>query len=296
MYEVPVADKDDLDKAVSHARAAFKQWSRTPFERRAELLLEYAAAIDSNREVLERLNVLETGKPMSLAKTEYDMVNLNLHTFATMELKDEILEEDDDRVIYSTRPPLGVCAGIAPWNWPAILSLGKVGPALMTGNCIIVKPSPYAPYGVLKLGELAMSIFPPGVVQVLSGNDDLGPWVTEHPDIDMVAFTGSIPTGKRVAASCARTLKRHVLELGGNDAAVVCEDVDLDGPACLPKITHLAFMHSGQICMDVKRIYVHEKIYDRFRDAMVDYTKKNIKTGDPAENDTFVGPLQNKDQ
>jgi acyl-CoA reductase-like NAD-dependent aldehyde dehydrogenase len=296
LYEVPVATRDDLDQAVKHARAAFKPWSRTPWSKRGELLLEYAAAIEKHRDALEKLDVLESGKPASLAKVEYDMTLGWLRAFATMDLKDEVLEEDEDHVVYSTRPPLGVCAAIAPWNWPALLSLGKVGPALMTGNCIIVKPSPYTPYSSLKLGELAMSIFPPGVVQVLSGTVNLGPWITDHSDIDMVAFTGSIRTGKLVAASCAKTLKRYILELGGNDAAVVCEDVDPNDPACLPKITKLAFLNSGQICMDVKRIYVHEKIYDQFRDAMVEFTRKNIKTGDPFAKDTVVGPLQNKDQ
>jgi acyl-CoA reductase-like NAD-dependent aldehyde dehydrogenase len=187
-----------------------------------------------------------------------------------------------------------VCGGIVPWNWPVLLGLGKVGPALITGNTFIMKPSPFTPYCDLKLGELGMSIFPPGVFQVLSGNDDLGPWLTEHPDVDMISFTGSIPTGKRVAASCAKTLKRCVLELGGNDAAIVCEDVDIE--KCLPKITTLAFLNSGQICMLAKRIYVHEKIYDQFRDAMVDFTKNNIKTGGGFEENITVGPVQNKMQ
>jgi acyl-CoA reductase-like NAD-dependent aldehyde dehydrogenase len=145
-----------------------------------------------------------------------------LRTFATMQYKNEILEDTEERIIYSTRVPLGIVAAIVPWNWPILLGVGKVGPALMTGNTIIMKPLPYTPYFKLELGELAMSIFPPGVFQVLSGDGDLGPWMTEHPDINMISFTGSIPTGKKVAASCAKTLKRYVLELGGTDAAIVC--------------------------------------------------------------------------
>lgn len=217
-----------------------------------------------------------------------------LRAFATMEVKDEVVEDTDERTIYSTFPPLGVCGAIVPWNWPILLGLGKVGPALMTGNTIIMKPSPYTPYCDLKLGELAMSVFPPGVFQVLSGDDALGPWMTEHPGIDMIAFTGSIATGKRVAASCAKTLKRCILELGGNDAAIVCEDVDI--AKCLPKITTLAFLNSGQICMLPKRVYVHEKIYDEFRDAMVEFTKNNVKTGDGFEEGVVVGPVQNSMQ
>ncbi|KZL84179.1 aldehyde dehydrogenase [Colletotrichum incanum] len=149
-----------------------------------------------------------------------------------------------------------------------------------------MKPSPYTPYCDLKLGEIAMSIFPQGVLQVLSGNDDLGPWMAAHPGVDMVSFTGSIRTGKRVAGSCAKTLKKCLLELGGNDAAI----------KCLPKIATLAFLNSEQLCMLVKRIYVHEKIYDTFRDAMVDFTKNHIKTGGGFEPDIVVGPVQNKVQ
>lgn len=218
-----------------------------------------------------------------------------LRAFATMEVRDEVLDDNDERTVYATFPPLGVCGAIVPWNWPILLGLGKIGPALLTGNTVIMKPSPYTPYCDLKLGEIASSIFPPGVVQVLSGDDRLGPWMTSHPGIDMISFTGSIPTGKRVAASCAATLKRVVLELGGNDACIVCDDVDID--KCLPKITTMAFLCSGQICMLPKRIYVHEKIYEEFKAGMVDYAKKNIKTGGAFEPDVhIVGPVQNRDQ
>jgi acyl-CoA reductase-like NAD-dependent aldehyde dehydrogenase len=294
LYEVPVARKEDLDEAVKHAREAFKTWSKTTFEERAKLILAFADAIEENREELEKLQTKEQGKPLGLANTEFTMTIQWLRTFATMEVKDEVLDDNEERTIYSTFPPLGVCGAIVPWNWPVLLGVGKVGPALMTGNTLIMKPSPYTPYCDLKLGEIGMSIFPPGVFQVLSGDDNLGPWLTEHPDVDMISFTGSIPTGKRVAASCAKTLKRYVLELGGNDAAIVCDDVDIE--KCLPKITTLAFLNSGQICMLAKRIYVHEKIYDQFRDAMVEFTKNNIKTGGGFEENITVGPVQNSMQ
>ncbi|CAN9277023.1 unnamed protein product [Alternaria sp. RS040] len=294
LYEVPIAREEDLDTAVTAARKAFKSWSSTPFSERASLLLKYADTIESHRNDLEQLLTKEQGKPLSLSKSEIDMTLTWLRAFATMEIKDEILQEDDEKIIYSTHPPIGVCAGIVPWNWPILLGLGKLGPALITGNTFIMKPSPYTPYCDLKLGELAMEVFPPGVVQVLSGDYRLGPWITEHPGIDKIAFTGSIATGKLVAASCAKTLKRYVLELGGNDAAIVCEDVDID--KCLPKIATLSFLNSGQICMLTKRIYIHEKIYDSFRDKMVEFTKNNIKTGAGTEDGVVVGPIQNKMQ
>jgi len=294
LYEVPIAREEDLDAVVKAARTAFKTWSTTPFSERAKLLLKYADEIETNRDELEKLLTKEQGKPLSLAHTELDMSLTWLRAFATMEIKDEVLQEDDDKIVYSTFPPIGVCAGIVPWNWPILLGIGKVGPALITGNTFIMKPSPYTPYCDLKLGELAMDIFPPGVVQVLSGDDNLGPWITEHPGIDKIAFTGSIATGKLVAASCAKTLKRYVLELGGNDAAIVCADVDIE--KCLPKIATLSFLNSGQICMLTKRIYIHESIYDDFRDKMVAFTQSNIKTGAGTEEGVVVGPLQNKMQ
>ena len=294
LCKVPLARKEDLDEAVEGARKAFKTWSKTTFEERAKLVSEFADAVEENREELEKLLTMEQGKPLSLSHTEFDMGIQWLRSFATMEIRDEILQEDNEKVIYSTHPPLGVCGGIVPWNWPVLLGVGKIGPALITGNTFIMKPSPFTPYCDLKLGELGMSIFPPGVFQVLSGDDNLGPWLTEHPDVDMINFTGSIPTGKRVAASCAKTLKRCVLELGGNDPAIVCEDVEIE--KCLPKITTLAFLNSGQICMLAKRIYVHEKIYDHFRDAMVEFTKNSVKTGSGFEANHVVGPIQNSMQ
>lgn len=289
--EVPVSTKDEVDRAVEFSRAAFKTWSKTSFDERANLVQAYADAIEAQRESLQKLLVLEQGKPLSLAQTEFDMALGWLRTFATMEVKDEVLLDDEDKTVTQTYTPLGVCGAIVPWNWPVLLGLGKIGPALVTGNTVIVKPSPYTPYCDLKLGEIAAQIFPPGVVQVLSGGEDLGPMLTEHPDIDKIAFTGSTATGKLVMKSCSYTLKRVTLELGGNDACIICEDVDID--AVVPRVAALAFLNSGQICMLVKRIYVHEAIYDKFLAALVAFSK-GLKTGDGFEEDAFVGPIQNK--
>jgi acyl-CoA reductase-like NAD-dependent aldehyde dehydrogenase len=289
-----LATKEDLDNAVKHARNAFKTWSKTTFDERAQLMIAFADAIEANREELEKLDTMESGKPLLVSKKEFDMTIEWLRTFATMELKDEVFQDNDERTIYGTYHPVGVCAAIVPWNWPALLGLGKIGPALMTGNTIIMKPSPFTPYTDLKLCELGMSIFPPGVFQILSGDDALGPWMTDHPDIDLITFTGSVRTGKLIAASCAKTLKRCVLELGGNDALIVCEDVDI--PKCLPKIATMSFINAGQICMLAKRIYVHESIYDKFRDALVEFTRENLKNGGALEPGALVGPVQNKMQ
>ena len=153
--------------------------------------------------------------------------------------------EDDDKVITTRYQPLGVVGAICPWNFPLVLSFGKIIPAVLTGCTIIVKPSPFTPYTALKAIELAQEIFPPGVIQVLGGDDKLGPMLTQHPGIAKISFTGSIATGKKIMAACASTLKRVTLELGGNDASIVLPDVDIEKTA--PELVLGAFQNSGQV-------------------------------------------------
>ncbi|PHH64306.1 hypothetical protein CDD81_4790 [Ophiocordyceps australis] len=268
LYHVPVASREDLDDAVKHAREAFPAWSKTSFEERSEKVIAFAQALEDNQEQLAKLLTMEQGKPLAMAQSEIGTTIAWMRGFAAIQLKDEVLEDTEDRTIYITHVPIGVCGGIVPWNYPLLLAAIKIAPALLTGNTVILKPSPFTPYCNLKMGELAMSIFPPGVLQTLSGDDNLGPWMTSHADIDMISFTGSIPTGKRVAESCAKTLKRCILELGGNDAAIVCEDIDI--PRCIPKF-----------------------IYDEFRDAFVEYTRNTMKIGAGFESGVNLGPIQN---
>lgn len=185
--------------------------------------------------------------------------------------------------------PLGVVGAICPWNFPIILSMGKVIPALLTGNTIIVKPSPFTPYTTLKAIELAQEVFPAGVVQAIGGDDKLGPMFTQHPDIAKISFTGSIATGKKIMAACAGTLKRVTLELGGNDASIILPDVDIKKTA--PEVAMGAFQNSGQVCVATKRIYIHESIYKEFVQEMVNFTN-SIKVGAPDEG-ALLGPIQN---
>jgi acyl-CoA reductase-like NAD-dependent aldehyde dehydrogenase len=155
-----------------------------------------------------------------------------------------------------------------------------------------MKPSPFTPYCNLKVGELGIDIFPPGVFQVISGADDLGQMLTEHTGIDKISFTGSTFTGTKVMQSCSKTLKRVTLELGGNDATVVCEDADLE--KAVPTIGIMAFLNAGQICMAIKRVYVHHSIYDEFKNRLVEFVRNNMKLGDPSDPNTSIGPVQNK--
>ncbi|KAI4230108.1 MAG: hypothetical protein L6R36_000365 [Xanthoria steineri] len=291
--EVPVSTQEDVDKAVAAARAAFKTWSKTTLEERGEKLVAYADAIDGHKDDFAKLLTAEQGKPLAQSYVEIGMATSWLRAFSTMKIPDEVIEDNEDILIIHTNVPLGVVGGIVPWNYPILLAVGKIAPALITANTLILKPSPYAPYCNLKLAELAARFFPPGVVQALSGEEDLGPMFTTHPDIDKIAFTGSIATGKKVMAAAAPTLKRVTLELGGNDPAIICDDVDVE--AIIPKLANVSFLCCSQICMMIKRLYVHESIYARFLAAFVAHTRA-FKVGPGTDPDVFIGPVQNKMQ
>ncbi|KAH8647904.1 betaine aldehyde dehydrogenase, partial [Xylariales sp. PMI_506] len=176
-------------------------------------------------------------------------------------------------------------------NYPVYLVVGKLSQAVVTGNAFILKPSPFTPYSGLKLAELAQRFFPPGVVQALAGDDSLGPLLTAHPGVDKVSFTGSTATGRLVAQSCAQTFKRMTLELGGNDAAIVCPDVDPEVVG--PKLALVALANSGQICSAIKRVYVHESIYKAVMSSMVQFID-SLKIGDGFGDGVSLGPLTNR--
>ena len=176
---------------------------------------------------------------------------------------------------------------------PLALFINKLAPAVLTGNCIILKPSPYTPYSILKVVEIAQHIFPPGVIQCLGGNDRLGPWLTHHANVQKVAFTGSAATGKKIMAACAGTVKRVTLELGGNDPAIICPDVDVDKVA--PELVMGFFLNTGQVCVASKRVYIHAEIYSQMAAALAQCTKEMIKVGGD-EPGVMMGPIQNEMQ
>ncbi|MFM0649116.1 aldehyde dehydrogenase family protein, partial [Paraburkholderia bryophila] len=189
--------------------------------------------------------------------------------------------------------PLGVVGAITPWNFPVLLGLWKVAPCLLTGNTMVLKPSPYTPLCSLRFGELAQQVFPAGVLSVMSGGNELGQMMTEHPDIAKISFTGSTATGKKVMASGSTNLKRVTLELGGNDAAIVLGDADYK--AIIPTLFWAAFGNSGQWCIAIKRLYVHSSIHADFVREFVAYAKEQ-KVGDGMNSSTDLGPIQNRMQ
>lgn len=289
----PRATPRELDQAVTAARAAFPAWSARTLDDRRSVLNEMAQAILAEVDPLKRLLTAEQGKPHAEAEGEVTGAGYWLMGAATLDLPIHVNEDSDERYSITRRVPLGVVGAIAPWNFPLILAMFKVGPALLAGNTMVLKPSPFTPLTTLKLAELVKDIVPPGVLNVISGGDELGPMMTEHPGFDKISFTGSTQTGRKVMASAASTLKRVTLELGGNDPAIVLPDADVE--AIAEKLFWAAFTNNGQICIATKRMYVHNAIYEPLRDAIVAYAK-TVKVGDGAEQGTQIGPINNAAQ
>lgn len=289
----PDCSREQLDEAVAAARAAFPGWRATPVETRRELLNAIAGRIFANLEPLRRLLTLEQGKPYADAEFEVGGTGMFVQGTATLNLPEIVNEDSAERKSITRHVPIGVVGAISPWNFPVILAFFKIGPALLAGNTIVLKPSPFTPLTTLKIGELLRDLLPPGVLNIVSGGDALGPWITSHPGIDKVAFTGSTQTGRRVMESASSTLKRVTLELGGNDAAIVLPDVDVNKVA--PELFWAAFRNNGQICIASKRMYIHKDVYEPLKDAIVDYAK-TVKVGDGTEQGTQIGPVQNKQQ
>lgn len=289
----PRAGRAELDRAVTAARRAFEAWSARTFEDRGTLIRRWAAALRAEQPALAELLTREQGKPLAQSRDEIGRAASQSEGLSNIAIVPETLVDDAERHIELAYRPLGVVGVITPWNAPINLAAGPVVSALYTGNTVVLKPSPYTPLATLRMGELFRGIFPPGVVNVLAGGDDLGDWMTHHPGIDKISFTGSVATGKKVMASAAASLKRLTLELGGNDAAIVLDDVDPEAVA--PKLFFAAMVNSGQVCMAIKRIYADERIYDALCEALASEARK-ARVGDGLDAASQFGPIQNRMQ
>lgn len=212
LWDVPVATQKDVEDAVQSANNAFKVWSNTPIEDRAAKISQWKESYMGYCEQFTTLLMAECGKPRALASGEANEVISLFNHHLELHIPEERFE-DENRIITTRHVPVGVVAAICPWNFPLVLSMGKVLAAVLSGCCIIVKPSPFTPYSALKLVELAQPFFPPGVIQVLGGDDSLGPALVSHTNIHKISFTGSSATGKKIMQSAAVTMKRVTLEL-----------------------------------------------------------------------------------
>jgi len=291
--QVPACGQDELDKAVAAARAAFKTWRKTPIDERRAAIMAISGAIKENADELFRLLTSEQGKPHNQAQQEIYGAAAMSAAQSTLSLEDEINEDSDARLSRTRRVPVGVVGGIVPWNFPVMMAIQKIVPAMLSGCTIILKPSPFTPLTTLRIAELIADKVPKGVVNIITGEDDLGPMITAHPDIDKITFTGSTATGKKIMEGASADLKRITLELGGNDASIVLPDADPKKVA--EQLFWSSFSNAGQICIAAKRVYIHEDIYDELSAAIVEYAK-NVKVGDGAQQGTGVGPIQNKKQ
>jgi acyl-CoA reductase-like NAD-dependent aldehyde dehydrogenase len=289
----PRADRAQLEQAVAAAKAAFPSWAATSLRERGGRLETLADALEAEHDSFARLLTREQGKPLPEAQWEIGAAVAVLRYNAALNLPNETLHEDAARKVVRVRKPLGVVAAITAWNVPVILLAAKVGPALLAGNTVVVKPAPTPPLTTLKFGELCARILPPGVVNVITDQNDLGAMLAGHPDVAKVSFTGSTATGKKVIAGAAGTLKRLTLELGGNDAAVVLDDADPNAVA--GGIYAAAMANAGQVCVGIKRLYVHESLYDSVCDELGRLARETI-VGDGLEPGTQMGPIQNRAQ
>ncbi|KAJ4424231.1 hypothetical protein N0V82_001097 [Gnomoniopsis sp. IMI 355080] len=292
LWDVPIATPADLEEAITAANKAFKTWGKTTIPERQAALAKMTEVIEKNAPELSELARKETGKSVLMGQIEIGNTSRQIAVIAKQALEDHVQHEDEKVKIVATHPPLGVVGAICPWNFPVILSTLKIASALITGNCVIVKPSPFTPYAVLKLVELCQPFLPPGVFQALNGGADLGAMMTTHPGIHKISFTGQISTGKKIMAACAPTLKKLTLELAGNDAAIVCPDVDVD--EVVTKSATGSFFNAGQMCVATKRIYVHEDIYDEFLAKFVAEVKGKYRIALDGNVPTVFGPVSNK--
>jgi len=291
--QCPKADEKMLNAAVAAARKAFETWSTIDVEDRAKLIGTLADRLEARAEEFARLLTAEQGKPIAQAMGEIIGSVYILRAFQKRRLEPKVLRDEGGNRVIEHRTPLGVCATITPWNFPVILLINKLAPALLAGNTIVAKPAPTTPLTTLLFGEICAEVLPAGVVNIVCDENELGALITSHPDIDKVAFTGSTATGKKVMASAAGGVKRVTLELGGNDAAIVLDDVDPKLAA--KKVYDGAMANAGQICVAVKRAYVPSSMYDEFCKEIAELAREAI-VDDGTKQGTTVGPIQNRTQ
>ena len=290
---VACASERQADEAIEAAATAFPGWAEVPLAERQAKVSQLADAIVANADRLARALTQEQGKPLAEAQGEIAWAEGYLRHYATLEIAERTIQDDAAGLVQVRRKPLGVVAGIIAWNFPLLVACWKIGPAVIAGNTIVLKPAPTTPVTALMLGELCRDIFPAGVVNIITDANDLGGYLTADPRIAKVGFTGSTATGKKIMASAADGLKRLTLELGGNDPGIVLDDVDVRETA--QGIFNAAFLNCGQVCLAIKRAYVHDSIYDAMCEELARLAEAAV-VDDGLAQGAQIGPIQNKAQ
>ncbi|MCW6535328.1 aldehyde dehydrogenase family protein [Sphingomonas lycopersici] len=291
--QCPLATVAQLDQAVAAARAAFPGWAALPIEQRAAALNAIADALAAECDDLAALLSQEQGKPVRSAAGEIQGSIHWIRTTAGFRPEIERIDQADGSRAEIHRKPLGVVGSITPWNFPVMIAIWHVMPALLAGNTVVLKPSPSTPLATLRMVEIANRHLPAGVWNVVTGDVEIGSGIAKHPGIDKVVFTGSTPTGRAIMRDGAANLKRLTLELGGNDAAIVLPDADVE--AIAPQIFQYAFGNSGQICAAIKRVYVHDTLHDALAERLAELAAA-AKVGPGSDPETHYGPVQNRRQ
>jgi 1-pyrroline dehydrogenase len=296
--EVPRSTEQDVARAVEAAKKALPEWLETTPAERQELLLKLADLIDENTEELAKLESTNVGKPLSYARDELPVCSDNIRYFAGAARVLEGKSAGEYMRGYTSflrREPIGVVAGIAPWNYPLMMAVWKLAPALAAGNVQILKPSEQTPLTLLRFAELAAEVLPPGVLNVVTGDGvPAGEALVKHPDVRLVSLTGDVETGKIIARTASDSLKRVHLELGGKAPVVVFDDAD---PAAVAEGIKIAgYWNSGQDCTAASRVVAGPRVYDKLLEELVPAVE-SLHVGDPAEGDEIeMGPVISKDQ
>ncbi|WP_418140691.1 aldehyde dehydrogenase family protein [Marinobacter sp. MA] len=291
----PLSSEQDVNDAVIAARKAQKMWANTSDQERQETVTRVAEILQDNSEYLAQLVTREQGKPLAGPGSRFEIQACIGWTQvpAALSLPPETVYEDEERKDTLHRAPLGVVAAIAPWNWPLMIAIWQIIPAIRMGNTVVLKPSEYTPIATLEMVRLINQVLPPGVLNTVSGEGRIGAALTSHPDIDKIMFTGSEATGRRIIEASSRNLAPITLELGGNDAAIVVPGTD--AKAISEGLFWGAFLNMGQTCACIKRLYVHENDYDQVIAALSDIARK-MPIGDGMNDANLIGPLQNEMQ
>src|SRR4051794_37356056 len=293
LAHVPEMDAQDVDRAVAAAAAARIPWRDTTPQRRQELLLAMADIVDEHADELQALQPANVGKPRSLAAEELPICSDELRFFAGAARTAHAPAAGEYAEGYTSfvrREPIGIVGQIAPWNYPLMMAVWKVAPALAAGNVVGLKPSELTPLSTLRFAELVADVLPPGVLNVVTGDGpNVGEPLVSHPDVSMVSLTGSVPTGKRIARTAADTLKRVHLELGGKAPVIVFDDADPKAVAAGLRVA--SFLNSGQDCTAASRVLAGPGIYEALLEELVP-AASSLRVGDPADGEAIeMGPV-----
>lgn len=293
--EVTNTSREEIDAKIEKAKKAQKLWSARPDAERKEILLQVAEALQQNSKELAEWITREQGKPLNGPGANFEMQACVGWTQvpASLDLPEEIVFEDETRKDVLYRNPIGVVAAIAPWNWPLMIAIWQIIPSLRMGNAVIIKPSEYTTFCSLEMIKVINTVLPEDVLQVITGRGEVGGYLTSHPEIGKIMFTGSIATGKKVIEASVKNMARLTLECGGNDAGIILPGLDVSKH--INNVFWGAFLNMGQTCACLKRLYVHEDDYEKVVKALADYSS-NIPMGNGADETSVLGPIQNKMQ